>query len=402
MKQHRSILIVLAVAAGVAVSPGHAIGQASSPAGVKPVSKAAFGKTKDGTPVEIYTLTNRRGMTARIMTYGATLTELIVPDKAGKPANIVLGFDTLEPYLAGTPYFGATIGRVGNRIAKGTFMLGGKTYHLAANNGPHHLHGGNVGFDKVVWKAEVMPAKDTQAVRFTHRSPDGDEGYPGTLDVTVVYTLTDANELRLDYMATTDKPTPLNLTNHSYFNLAGEGNGLILDQVMMIAADGFTPTDDLLIPTGKVAPVKGTVMDFTQPMPLGSRIEKVPVAPPVGYDHNYVLRKAPGGLSAEAGAAKAEGRAAAGALTLAARVVDPTSGRTMEVRTTEPAVQLYTGNFLDGTIKNRHGVPYQKHSAFCLETQHYPDSVNHPNFPSTILDPGKTYRSTTVYGFSVK
>jgi aldose 1-epimerase len=384
VKQHRSILIVMAVAAAVAVSSTDAIGQASSPAGVKMVSKAAFGKTKDGTPVEIYTLTNRRGMTAKIMTYGATLTELIVPDKAGQPANVVLGFDTLAPYLAGTPYFGATIGRVGNRIAKGTFTLGGKTYHLATNNGPHHLHGGNVGFDKVVWKAEVISAKDGQAVKFAHRSPDGDEGYPGTLDVTVVYTLTDANELRLDYTATTEKPTPLNLTNHSYFNLAGEGHGLILDQVMMIAADSFTPTDDLLIPTGKIAPVTGTVMDFTQPTPLGARIEKVPVAPPIGYDHNYVLRPAPAGH----------------AMRLAARVVEPKSGRTMEVRTTEPAIQLYTGNFLDGTIKNRNGVPYQKHSAFCLETQHYPDSVNHPNFPSTILEPGKTYRSTTVYAFS--
>jgi aldose 1-epimerase len=384
--QHRSILIVLAAAAVVAMSPAHAIGQAASPAGVKPVSKAAFGQTKDGTPVEIYTLTNRHAVTAKIMTYGATLTELIVPDRAGKPANVVLGFDKLEPYLAGTPYFGATIGRVGNRIAKGTFTLGGKTYHLATNNGPHHLHGGNVGFDKVVWKAEVMPAKDGQAVKFTHRSPDGDEGYPGTLDVIVVYTLTEANELRIEYTATTDKPTPLNLTNHSYFNLAGEGHGLILDQVMMIAADGFTPTDDLLIPTGKVAPVKGTVMDFTQPTPLGARIEKVQVAPPVGYDHNYVLRPATAGHT----------------MRLAARVIEPKSGRTMDVRTTEPAVQLYTGNFLDGTIKNRHGVPYQKHSAFCLETQHYPDSVNHPNFPSTILEPGKTYTSTTVYAFSAK
>lgn len=386
MKQLRSILIVMAVAAAVVAAAAPAINQTSSPAGVKPVSKAAFGKTKDGTPVEIYTLTNRRGMTAKIMTYGATLTDLIVPDKAGKPADVVLGFDTLEPYLAGTPYFGATIGRVGNRIAKGTFALNGKTYHLAANNGPHHLHGGNVGFDKVVWKAEAVPAKDGQSVKFTHRSPDGDEGYPGTLDVTVVYTLTDANELRLDYTATTDKPTPLNLTNHSYFNLAGEGHGLILDQVMMIAADSFTPTDDLLIPTGKVAPVKGTVMDFTQPTPLGARIEEVPIAPPIGYDHNYVLRPASAGQP----------------MRLAARVVEPKSGRTMEVRTTEPAVQLYTGNFLDGTIKNRNGVPYQKHSAFCLETQHYPDSVNHPNFPSTILEPGKTYRSTTVYAFSAK
>ncbi len=384
MNQHRSIFIVMALAAAVAASQAHAGDQASSPAGAKAVSKAAFGKTKDGTPVDIYTLTNRHGMTAKIMTYGATLTELVVPDRAGKPANVLLGFDKLEPYLAGTPYFGATVGRVANRIAKGTFTLNGKTYHLATNNGPHHLHGGNVGFDKVVWKAEVVPARDGQAVQFTHRSPDGDEGYPGTLDVTVVYTLTDANELRLDYTATTDKPTPLNLTNHAYFNLAGEGNGLVLDHIMTIAADSYTPNDDLLIPIGTIAPVKGTMMDFTRPTPLGARIDKVPIAPPVGYDHNFVLRKAGGGL------------------TFAARVVEPKSGRTMEVRTTEPAIQLYTGNFLDGTIKNRHGVPYQKHSAFCLETQHYPDSVNHPNFPSTILEPGKTYKSTTIYAFSAK
>jgi aldose 1-epimerase len=352
--------------------------------------------------VEIYTLTNRHGMTAKVMTYGATLTELVVPDKAGKPADVVLGFDKLEPYLAGTPYFGATVGRVGNRIAKGTFTLNGKTHHLATNNGPNHLHGGNVGFDKVVWKAEVLSARDGQAVKFTHRSPDGDEGYPGTLDVSVTYTLTDANELRLDYTATTDKPTPLNLTNHSYFNLAGEGNGLILDHVMMIAADEITPVDDTLIPTGRLAPVEGTVFDFTTPTALGARIDRVPVAPPVGYDHNFVLRRADGGLSAEARGAKAEGHGAVHALTLAARVFEPKSGRTMEVRTTEPAVQLYTGNFLDGTIKNRNGVPYLEHSAFCLETQHYPDSVNHPNFPSTILEPGKVYRSTTVYAFSAK
>jgi aldose 1-epimerase len=376
----------------MAASSAHAKDQALSPAGAKPVSTAAFGKTKDGTPVEIYTLTNRQGMTAKVITYGATLTELIVPDKGGKPGNIVLGFDKLEPYLAGPPYFGATVGRVGNRIAKGTFTLNGKTYHLATNNGPNHLHGGNKGFDKVVWKAEVAPSKDGQAVKFTYRSPDGEEGYPGTLNVSVVYTLTDANELRLDYTATTDKPTPVNLTNHSYFNLAGDGSGTILDHGMMIAADEITPVDDTLIPTGKLAPVQGTVFDFTTPTAIGARIDKVPIAPPVGYDHNFVLRKAGSGGRGTEG----------GALTFAARVMEPKTGRTMEVRTTEPAVQFYSGNFLDGTIKNRNGVPYQKHAAFCLETQHYPDSVNHPNFPSTILEPGKVYRSTTVYAFSAK
>jgi aldose 1-epimerase len=384
--QHRSILVVTALALAMATSSAHAKDQALSPAGAKPVSKAAFGKTKDGTPVEIYTLTNRHGMTARVMTYGATLTELIVPDRTGKPADVVLGFDKLEPYLAGPPYFGATVGRVGNRIARGTFTLNGKTYHLATNNGPNHLHGGNKGFDKVVWKAEVLPSKAGEAVKFSYRSPDGEEGYPGTLDASVVYTLTDANELRLDYTATADKPTPVNLTNHSYFNLAGEGSGTILDEVLMIAADEMTPVDDTLIPTGKLAPVKGTAFDFTTPTAIGARIDKVPIAPPVGYDHNYVLRPAPAGQ----------------ALRLAARVTDPKTGRTMDVRTTEPGVQFYSGNFLDGTITNRNGVPYQKHAAFCLETQHYPDSVNHPNFPSTILEPGTTYRSTTIYRFGIE
>ncbi len=386
MKQHRSILIVSALALIVAATSAYSARQAPSPTGARAVSKAPFGKTKEGTPVEIYTLTNRNGLTAKVMTYGATLTELIVPDKGGTPGNIVLGFDALEPYLAGPPYFGATVGRVGNRIARGTFTLNGRTYHLATNNGPNHLHGGIKGFDKVVWTAEIVPSNDGQAVKFTYRSPDGEEGYPGTLDATVVYTLTDANELRLDYTATTDKATPVNLTNHSYFNLAGEGSGTILDHVMMIAADHITPVDDTLIPTGKLAPVQGTVFDFTTPTPIGARIDKVPVAPPVGYDHNYVLRPAPAGRT----------------MRLAARVTEQRTGRTMEVRTTEPAVQFYSGNFLDGTIRNRNGVPYQKHAAFCLETQHYPDSVNHPNFPSTILEPGRVYKTTSVYAFSTK
>jgi aldose 1-epimerase len=354
--------------------------------------QAAFGRTKEGADVEIYTLTNRNGMTAKVMTYGATLTELLVPDKTGTPGNVVLGFDTLEPYLAGVPYFGATIGRVGNRIAKGAFTLNGRTYKLATNDGPNHLHGGIRGFDKVVWKAEILPSKDRQAVKFTYHSPDGEEGYPGNLDVTVIYTLTGANELRIDYTGTTDKTTPVNLTNHSYFNLAGEGSGNILGHVMMIAADRMTPVDDTLIPTGKLEPVKGTVFDFTTPTPIGTRIDKVPGPPPVGYDHNYVLGEAGGGRQGME----------RGVLRLAARVTDPGSGRTMEVRTMEPGIQFYTGNFLDGTIRNRKGLPYQKHAAFCLETQHFPDSVNHPDFPSTLLEPGKTYRTTTVYAFSAR
>ncbi len=380
-----ALFIVTAFTLAGCAAPPEQPKQPASPVAAPAVQKAAFGATKEGAAVEIYTLTNRNGMTARVMTYGATLTELLVPDKAGTAANVVLGFDAIEPYLAGVPYFGSTVGRVGNRIAKGAFTLNGKTYKLATNNGPNHLHGGIKGFDKVVWKAEVVSSSDGQAVKFTYRSPDGEEGYPGTLDAAVVYTLTEANELRLDYTATTDKATPVNLTNHSYFNLAGEGTGTILDHVMMIAADEMTPVDAALIPTGKLTPVKGTVFDFTTPTAIGARIAQVPIAPPIGYDHNYVLRKAEGG-----------------GLTLAARVSEPKSGRVMEVRTMEPAIQFYSGNFLDGTIKNRKGVPYEKHAAFCLETQHYPDSVNHPNFPSTILEPGKTYQTTTVYAFSAK
>jgi len=336
--------------------------------------------------VDLYTLTNAHGMVVKIMTYGAAITEILVPNKSGPPTNVVLGFDKIDSYLAGTPFFGAAIGRVGNRIAKGAFTLNGKTYKLATNDGANHLHGGTKGFDKVVWKAEAAPAKDGQAVKFTYHSPDGDEGYPGNLDAAVLYTLTEANELRIDYMATTDKATPVNLTNHSYFNLAGEGNGTILNHVLMLNADSITPVDEGLIPTGKIEPVKGTVFDFTTPTVIGARIDKVPIKAPVGYDHNWVLRAPAAGQT----------------MRLAARVTDPASGRTMEVRTTEPGIQFYTGNFLDGTIKNRKGVPYQKNAAFCLETQHFPDSINHPTFPSTVLEPGKTYQTTTVYAFSVK
>lgn len=372
---------------------GCAVQAAPAPqAATSPAVKTAFGQTKEGVAVEQYTLTNGHGMIAKVITYGATLTDLIVPDRDGKPGDVVLGYDKLQPYLAGVPYFGATIGRVGNRIAKGRFTLSGKTYTLATNNGPNHLHGGNKGFDKVVWKAQPLSGA---AVKFTYRSPDGEEGYPGNLEATVVYTLTDDNELRLDYTATTDKATPVNLTNHSYFNLAGDGQGDILGHVLMLAADEYTPVDDTLIPTGELKPVKGTVFDFTTPTAIGARIDKVPIAPPVGYDHNFVLRK-PAGYRQEPGAASAGADAA---LTVAARVTEPKTGRTMEVLTLEPGVQFYSGNFLDGTLKNRNGVAYNKHAAFCLETQHFPDSVNHQNFPSTVLEPGKTYRTTTVYRF---
>ncbi len=348
-----------------------------------PVQKAPFGTTKEGVAVDLYTLTNHHGMVAKVMTYGATLTELHVEDASGKPVNIVLGYDRLEPYLAGTPYFGATVGRVGNRIARAEFTLDGKTYKLAANDGPNHLHGGVKGFDKVVWRAEEVKSPTGPAVKFTYRSPDGEEGYPGTLDVSVTYTLTDANELRIDYRAVADKPTPINLTNHSYFNLAGDGSGDILGHIVTIAADKMTKVDERLIPTGEIVPVKGTPWDFDTPTAIGARIKQVPGGPPVGYDHNYVLRKTD----------------AKGLPELAARVVEPKSGRTMEVLTTEPGMQFYTGNFLDGSLKNRNGVPYTQYSAFCMETQHFPDSVHHPAFPSTILRPGSEYTSTTIYRF---
>jgi aldose 1-epimerase len=350
--------------------------------GPRRVTKMDFGKTPDGTPVELYTLTNGK-ITAKVMTYGAILTELIVPDRTGKPAYVVLGFDTLEGYLAGHPYFGATVGRVANRVAGGKFTLDGKEYKLAVNNGPNSLHGGLKAFDKVVWKAEDISGPAGAAVKFTYKSPDGEEGYPGNLDVAVTYTVTDQNEVKIDYKATTDKATPVVLTNHSYFNLAGPASGTILDHELMIDAENYTPGDETMIPTGSIAPVKGTPLDFTTSTAIGARIAQIK-GDPGGYDNNYVLdsdAKLPN---------------------VAARAYDPKTGRVMEVLTTEPGVQFYTGNFLDGKTKGRGGVVYKKNQAFCLETQHYPDSVHHANFPSTILEPGKTYTQTTIYKFSAK
>jgi aldose 1-epimerase len=348
------------------------------------VEKSSFGTTKDGQAVDLYTLTNASGVIAKVITYGALLTEFHVPDKAGKMADVVLGFKTLGGYEGDEPYFGATIGRVANRIAKGKFRLNGQEYTLATNNGPNHLHGGLKGFDKRVWRAQVVPAAAGAAVRFTYTSADMEEGYPGALTATVVYTLTNANELRLDYTATTDKPTIVNLTNHSYFNLAGEGQGTILDHELTIMADRYTPVDDTLIPTGEIAGVRGTVMDFNRPTAIGARIQDVPGPAPGGYDHNYVLSH--GG----------------GVLAMSASVREPKSGRVMEVLTTEPGIQLYTGNFLDGTLTGKAGVAYQKHAGFCLETQHFPDSINHPSFPPVVLQPGRTFKSTTVYRFSAR
>jgi aldose 1-epimerase len=345
------------------------------------VIQSSFGTLPDGTPVELYTLINKKGAVCKVMTWGAIITELHVPDRSGKPGDIVLGFDNLEGYLKGHPYFGAAIGRVGNRIARGRFTLDGKTFTLATNNGPNHLHGGLKGFDKVVWKAAPLQVKDGAAVRFNYTNPDGEEGYPGTLKVTMVYTLTDKNELRIDYEAATDKATPVNLTNHSYWNLAGGGD--ILGHELTLQARRFTPVDDTLIPTGEIRPVKGSPMDFTRAKPIGRDLKHL-TNDPQGYDHNYVLDSGGGRLG------------------LAARVFEPKTGRVLEIRTDQPGVQFYSGNFLDGTLTGKHGAVYQKHFGFCLETQHFPDSVNHSNFPSTILRPGQTYRTTTVHKFSVK
>lgn len=337
-----------------------------------------FGQTPEGTPVDLYVLTNTNGCVAKIMTYGAILTELWVPDRNSKLGDVILGFDNLAGYLAGHPYFGATVGRVGNRIAKGSFTLDGKTYTLATNDGPNTLHGGRKGFDKVVWKAAPAMTAEGPSVRFTYLSKDGEEGYPGNLRATVVYTLTNKDALKIEYWATTDKATPINLTNHTYFNLAGAETGGILRHRLQLNADYYTPVDATLIPTGEIAPVTGTPLDFTRPHRIGERIAQMG-GKPVGYDHNLVLR----GIG----------------LKLAAHVDELTSGRRMDMYTTEPGVQFYTGNFLDGSIKGKGGVAYNQYHAFCLEAQHYPDSINQPNFPSTVLRPGQVYRQTTVYRF---
>ncbi len=343
------------------------------------VARSAFGMLPPNRTVDLFTLTNANGLVARITNYGTILTELHVPDRKGRLCDVVLGFDNLGQYFKGHPYFGCTVGRVANRIAGGKFRLGGKTYTLAVNNGPNALHGGIKGFDKVLWKATPLRGA---AVRFDYTSADGEEGYPGKLRVTVTMKLTDANELLIDYTATTTKPTPLNLTNHSYFNLAGQGD--IKDHKLLIAADFFTPKSPANVPTGEVRPVRGTPLDFTRPMAIGARFAKLG-GKPQGYDHNFVLR----GDATNAGQPG-----------FCARVVEPRSGRVMEVFTTEPGVQLYTANWLDGSLVGKRGVVYGRHCGLCLETQHFPNSINIPHFPSTVLRPGETYGQTTVYRFS--
>ena len=337
-----------------------------------------FGEAPDGQPVELYALTNAHGLRMRVMTYGATVVSLETPDRDGDLADVVLGFDTLGSYIEDSPYFGAACGRYANRIAGATFRLDGARYQLAANDGANSLHGGLKGLDKVVWRAEPTGDDASPGLRLAVVSSDGDEGYPGALSVLMTYALTAANEFRITYQAETDKATPVNLTNHSYFNLAGAGTGDILGHVLTIHADRYTPVDDKLIPTGELRSLDGSPLDFRVPTAIGARIGQVPG----GYDHNFVL----------------QGQDAS--LALAAEVREPGSGRTMAVLTTEPGVQLYTGNFLDGGHVGKGGVPYEQHYGFCLETQHYPDSPNQPGFPCTILRPGATYRQTTVYRFA--
>jgi len=344
------------------------------------IEKKDFGHLSDGQKVDLYVLNNPGGMKAAITNYGAILVSLEVPDKNNEYADITLGYDDLEGYLEETPYFGATVGRYANRIKGAEFTLNGKKYPLAKNDNNNHLHGGIKGFDKRVWNAEPFEKEDSAGITFRYLSPDGEEGYPGNLYCTVTYTLTENNELRIDYEAETDKATPVNLTHHSYFNLKGQGNGDILGHELFLNADKYTPVDKELIPTGEILSVKDTPLDFTEPEAVGERIEKVPG----GYDHNFVLK------------------GEQGTLRLAARVFEPESGRVMEIHTTEPGIQFYSGNFLDGTLKGKSGKIYEKHYGFCLEPQHFPDSPNHPEFPSTILEPGDKYSTATVFRFSLK
>ncbi|MEZ1316533.1 aldose epimerase family protein [Pseudomonas fluorescens] len=382
MLQSRSPLCLLGLSLMIATLSAQAAGLSSE--------QKNFGKTSDGTPVEQYVLRNSHGMQATVITYGATLQALAVPDKHGKVEDVVLGFDDVQGYQAGKAYFGATIGRFGNRLANGAFELDGKRYQVPQNDGSNSLHGGPQGFDKHVWKARATQGKDSVGVTLTYRSADGEMGFPGDLETEVTYSLNERNELRIDYKASTDKPTVLNLTNHSYFNLAGAGNGDVLQQLATLHASRYTPVNGKLIPTGELAPVAGTPMDFTQPTAIGKNIKanhpQLKFAEPKqgGFDFNWVL-DAKGDLGK-----------------LAAEVSDPQSGRRLQLYTTEPGVQFYTSNFLDGSVKGKAGKTYAHWSAFTLETQHYPDAPNQPGFPSTRLDPGKTYTQNTVLKFTAQ
>ncbi|MEO6786530.1 MAG: aldose epimerase family protein [Chthoniobacteraceae bacterium] len=344
-----------------------------------------FGKTAAGEPVDAFILTNRRGLRAKLTNWGACLVEMHTPDRTGALADITLGFDTLDRYLVKHSHFGVTTGRFANRIALGKFTLDGVAYQLATNNGANHLHGGPTGFHARLWKAEPLASSNKgEGVRFSYVSADGEEGFPGTLTVAVTYMLTDDDELRLDYEATTDKPTVLNLTNHAYWNLAGAGEGDILGHEVTLHAGRFIPVDASGIPTGEIAPVAGGPMDFTKAKTLARDFAEM-TGTPGGYDHCYVID-----------------HASSGALTPAAEAFEPRSGRVLKVSTTEPGIQLYTGNFLDGSVVGKGGKAYKRNYGFCLETQHFPDSPNRPNFPSTVLRPGQTFRSTTVHHFSAR
>ena len=380
-------ILVLMVTAILVSCSGSGQSKAEPQAGIV---KEAFGSFK-GQPVELYTLTNNSGVAMKVTTYGGTITELYVPDRNGEMGNVVLGFDKLDGYISpayetSNPNFGAIIGRYGNRIAKGKFTLDGVEYTLATNNNENHLHGGNIGFNRVVWAAKPVESADGIALELTYASKDMEEGYPGNLQVTVTYTLTDANELKIDYRAVTDKATPCNLTNHSYFNLSAGKQPTIAGHELSILADKYTEVDGGLIPTGNLPDVSGTPMDFTTPHKIGERIdaefEQLQIGG--GYDHNWVLRNSSGSLE------------------LAATVYEPESGRFMEVLTTEPGVQFYAGNFLDGTLTGTNDMTYIRRAGLCLETQHFPDSPNQPTFPSTILQPGQSYQTQTIYKFSAK
>jgi aldose 1-epimerase len=373
-------LITLTAAAIVAASFTGCALMSHSPKGS--ITEKNFGTLPDGTPVELYTLRNSHGMEATIMTYGGIVTSLKVPDKNGTFDDVVLGYDNLDGYLKSSPYFGALIGRYGNRIAKGKFSLDGVEYTLATNNMPNALHGGLKGFDKVVWTARPLPTANGPSLILTYVSRNGEEGYPGNLLVTAVYSVTENNALKVEFSATTDQKTVVNLTHHSYFNLRGKGD--VLGHVVYINADRFTPVDSTLIPTGELKPVAGTPFDFTKPTTIGARIGNTNDEQIVfggGYDHNWVLNKKPGEMS------------------LAASIYEPVTGRAMEVWSTSPGVQFYSGNFLDGTITGKNGQVYEFRNGFCFEPQHFPDSPNHPEFPTTELKPGETYQNTIIYKF---
>jgi aldose 1-epimerase len=380
MQNIRSSLRTLAVASFAAAL----VGCSSTKPLPDQLSRQTFGQTKDGTEVYLFTLRNPHGAEAKISSYGGIVTSLKVPDRDGKMGDVVLGYDNLADYLKESPFFGALIGRYGNRIAKGHFTLDGKEYTLATNNYPNALHGGNKGFDKVVWEPKAVTTPDGPGLKLTYLSKDGEEGYPGNLSVTVVYTLTADNALKVEYTATTDKDTVVNLTQHSYFNLAGKDT--ILNHTVMIPADKFTPVDSTLIPNGELRPVDGTPFDFRKPTAIGARInqddEQLKFGK--GYDHNWVVNKPLGQFG------------------LMARVTEPTTGRILEVFSTEPGLQFYSGNFLDGTLKGKGGWVYPFRAAFCMEPQHYPDSPNKPEFPTVVLKPGQTYHNTIVYKFSVQ